>query len=181
MPFIFTGLDLEGVFVIEPVSFYDNRGFFRELYKESDFKAHGISASFVQDNHSFSSKGVLRGLHYQVSPKTQGKLICVISGSVWNVVVDIRKGSPTFLKWTSIELSNENYKMLYMPPGFANGFLVLSDNAHLLYKCTGEYSTELERGIRWDDPDISINWPRTDVIVSERDKNLPYLRDAETL
>ena len=179
MPFKFTKLKLTDLILIEPQVFFDKRGFFLESYKESDFSTHGIDEKFVQDNHSLSKKGVLRGLHYQLSPHAQGKLVRVIKGEVWDVAVDIRKSSHTFLKWDAEELSEENRKMLYIPPGFAHGFVALTDEVHLIYKCTSEYDPALDTGIRWDDPDIGIDWPVKNPLVSENDKKLPYLRDAE--
>lgn len=179
MPFTFTTLDINGLVLIKPHLFPDDRGFFMESYKESEFKKGGITAIFVQDNQSLSNKHVLRGLHYQCAPKAQGKLIRVIKGTVWDVAVDIRRGSPTYKKWTSIELSEENNMMLYIPPGFAHGFVTLSDEAHLLYKCTEEYDQKLDAGIRWDDPDINIAWPVKDPLVSDKDKKLPFFKEIQ--
>jgi dTDP-4-dehydrorhamnose 3,5-epimerase len=146
MPFSFTKLPLDGLVLVEPRVYTDGRGFFLESYKESEFAAAGIDGRFVQDNHSLSRKNVLRGLHFQRAPKAQGKLVRVIKGTVWDVAVDIRKESPTFKRWHGIELSAENGLMLYIPPGFAHGFLALSDEVHLIYKCTEEYDAALDAG-----------------------------------
>ncbi|MBN2040876.1 MAG: dTDP-4-dehydrorhamnose 3,5-epimerase [Spirochaetes bacterium] len=179
MPFKFTNLDLEGLVLVEPMVFPDDRGFFMESYKKSDFAGHGIGFDFVQDNHSLSGKDVVRGLHYQHSPKSQGKLVRVVRGAAWDVAVDIRKNSPNFLKWMSIELSEDNKKMFYIPPGFAHGFLALTHEVHLLYKCTEGYDSSLDAGIRWNDPDIGVEWPVKNPIVSEKDKVLPFIKDAK--
>lgn len=177
MPFKFSRLEM-GVILVDPDVFADERGFFMETYKESDFKRAGIDSTFSQDNHSFSKKGVIRGLHFQRAPMSQGKLVRVISGRVWDVAVDVRMDSPTFRKCLSIELSSENNRMLYIPAGFAHGFLALSDDVHLMYKCTMEYDPRFDAGVRWDDPDIGISWPISKPIVSKKDTNLPLLRDA---
>jgi dTDP-4-dehydrorhamnose 3,5-epimerase len=179
MPFNFIKQEIEGIVLIEPGIFNDERGFFLESYKRSDFAANGIDYNFLQDNHSLSGKHVIRGLHYQRAPKAQGKLVRVMTGAVWDVAVDIRKGSPTYLKWMSFELSGDNRRMLFIPPGFAHGFLALTDNVHLMYKCTEEYDAKLDTGIRWNDPDISVKWPVKDPIVSSKDTMLPLLKDAK--
>jgi dTDP-4-dehydrorhamnose 3,5-epimerase len=179
MALIFEKTSIDGVVVIEPEVFTDERGFFLELYKESDFGKFGINEYFVQDNHSLSNRGVLRGLHYQLPPRTQAKLVYVLSGTVWDVAVDIRRNSSTFKQWVAVELSGENRKRIYIPEGFAHGFLALTDSAHVIYKCTKEYSPEHDCGIRWDDEEIGIAWPVKKPILSDKDKNLPYLRDAE--
>jgi len=178
MPFVFKRLEIPDLILIEPKVFEDERGFFLEAYKYSDFQAFGISEHFLQDNHSRSTKGVLRGLHYQNPPKAQGKLIRVIVGEIFDVAVDIRKGSPTYGKWVGLILSAENKRMLYVPPGFAHGFCVLSDVAEVLYKTTDEYSPKYEAGILWNDPDIGITWPIKDPILSAKDKRWPPLRGA---
>jgi len=177
MPFTFFPGELPGLVIIEPRVFPDDRGFFLETFKESDFTKAGIPGSFVQDNHSRSSRGVLRGLHFQKEPHAQGKLVRVSRGAAWDVAVDLRTGSPAFGKWSALELSEENRRMFYIPPGFAHGFLALEDDTELQYKCTAEYNGDADAGIRWDDPDIAIDWPITDVIVSEKDMRLPYLKD----
>jgi dTDP-4-dehydrorhamnose 3,5-epimerase len=179
MPFNFKKQEIAGLVLIEPKVFTDERGFFLESYKKSDFAANGIRYNFLQDNHSLSKKNVIRGLHYQRDPKGQGKLVRVLMGSVWDVAVDIRKGSPTYLKWMSFELSDDNNKMLFIPPGFAHGFLTLTDNVHLVYKCTEEYDAKLDTGIRWDDPDIGVKWPVKNPVVSQKDMILPLLKDVK--
>jgi dTDP-4-dehydrorhamnose 3,5-epimerase len=178
MPFLFERLEIPDIVLVKPKVFSDQRGFFLETYKYSEFFKNGIKEYFVQDNHSKSVKNVLRGLHYQNNPKAQGKLVRCTKGRVWDVGVDIRKGSPYFGKWVGLELSEENFYMLYIPAGFAHGFCVLSDIAEVQYKCTEEYSIELDSGIRWDDPDININWPIRDPLLSEKDLKLPFLKDA---
>jgi dTDP-4-dehydrorhamnose 3,5-epimerase len=179
MPFMFRAFEIPGPILIQPRVFRDERGYFLETFKKSGFAANGIDENFIQDNHSFSRRNVIRGLHYQLPPAAQAKLVSVVKGSVWDVVVDIRSDSPHYLKWVVAELSGENHTMLFIPPGFAHGFAVLSEDAHLLYKCTSEYTPRQERGIRWDDPQINIDWPVRDPIVSERDQDLPLLKDAE--
>jgi dTDP-4-dehydrorhamnose 3,5-epimerase len=179
MPFIFKRLEIPDVVLIKPKVFGDNRGFFMETYKYSEFKKNGIHYKFVQDNHSKSQKGVLRGLHYQLQPMEQGKLVRCIRGRIWDVVVDIRKGSPWYGKWVAVELSEENKLMLWVPPGFAHGFVALEDDTEVIYKVTKEYSPELERGIIWNDPDIGIKWPVENPILSNKDKNWPLLKNTE--
>ena len=175
MPFEFEKAELEGLFVIRPKVFPDDRGFFLESYKASDFQKARIDVVFVQDNHSSSTRGVLRGLHYQLPPHAQGKLVRVLEGRVWDVAVDIRPESPTFGRWFGIELSAVDHLMFYIPPGFAHGFVTLSETAQFFYKCTAEYDKESEAGIRWDDPQIAVKWPLNDVHVSDRDRGLPLL------
>ena len=177
MPFTFTDGEISGLIIVEPRVFPDDRGFFFESYKQSDFVESGITGPFVQDNHSRSSKGVLRGLHFQHAPHAQGKLVRVTRGRLWDVAVDIRKGSPTFGKWQAVELTEENRLMFYIAPGFAHGFVALEDGTELQYKCTAEYNSRADAGIRWDDPDIGIDWPITDVLVSPKDAKLPFLKD----
>ena len=167
---------LPGVLIIEPKVFGDSRGFFLESYHEQKFKEAGITLPFVQDNHSRSEKGVLRGLHYQLT-FPQGKLIRVTRGEVFDVAVDIRHGSPTFGKWFSTVLSEENHRQVYVPPGFAHGFCVLSETADFLYKCTDFYHPEDEAGILWNDPDLGIHWPIATPTLSEKDKANPGLKD----
>jgi dTDP-4-dehydrorhamnose 3,5-epimerase len=179
MPFEFRKLDIPDVLLITPKVFEDKRGFFVESYKFSEFDLNGIKERFVQDNHSKSTKGVLRGLHYQKNPKSQGKLLRCISGEIFDVAVDIRKNSPSFGKWVGEMLSAENKKMLYIPAGFAHGFLVLSETAELLYKATDEYSPENDRGIIWNDPEICVKWNIDNPIISEKDQILPLLKDAD--
>ena len=175
MPFRFTGAPLSGLLIVEPRVFDDERGFFMETYKESEFAAAGIREHFVQDNHSRSKRGVLRGLHFQKAPHEQGKLVRVVAGRAWDVAVDLRPESKTYKKWFGVELSSDNKKMLYIPGGFAHGFVTLSDEAELVYKCTAEYDKASDGGVRWDDPELAIEWPIRDVIVSEKDAALPRL------
>lgn len=178
MPFEFKRLGIPDVILIIPKVFSDERGFFMETFKLSEFKTNGISYNFLQDNHSKSKKGVLRGLHYQLNPKPQGKLIRCIQGRIWDVAVDIRRSSPTYSKWVAAELSEENRYMLWIPPGFAHGFVALEDS-QVLYKTTCEYEPSLERGILWKDQTINIEWPISQPILSDRDSRLPLLRYAE--
>jgi dTDP-4-dehydrorhamnose 3,5-epimerase len=173
MSFSFRPLRLPGLILAKPQIFPDERGFLTETYKRSIFATQGINVEFAQDMHSFSTKGVLRGLHYQMSPCAQGKLVHVVGGIIWDVVVDIRPESPSYGKWEGIELSEENRYMLWIPPGFAHGFVVLSEAALVVYKCSTEYSKPHERGIRWNDTAIDIRWPITDVIMSDKDRILP--------
>jgi len=179
MPFLFKNLAVPDIILIEPKKFSDDRGFFMETYKHSDFARNGVREYFVQDNYSRSSRGVLRGLHYQKNPYAQGKLVQCLKGRIFDAAVDIRKGSPAFGNWVGVELSEENSRMLYVPPGFAHGFLVLSDTADVLYKCTEEYSPDSDRGVIWNDPDIHIQWPVREPILSDKDKRHPFLRDAD--
>ncbi len=150
-----------------------------ETYKYSDFVQHGIKENFVQDNYSRSSRGVLRGLHYQKDPHAQGKLVQCLRGKIFDVAVDMRKNSPTFRRWVSAELSEDNGFILYVPPGFAHGFIVINESADVIYKCTREYSPENDRGIIWNDPDLNILWPVKDPVLSEKDEKHPLLRDAD--
>ena len=178
MPFTFEKTPIDGLIIIKPRIFPDGRGFFCETYKESDFAANGISEKFVQDNHSSSVKGVLRGLHFQNPPFAQGKLVRATRGCVWDVAVDIRRNSPTFGKWFGIQLDDVDRTMFYIPPGFAHGFVTLSDTAEFQYKCTAEYNKDSEAGIIWNDPQIGISWPLTDVTVSDKDAVLPVLEKS---
>jgi len=175
--FIFSKCDIEGLYVIEPRIFGDERGYFMETYNYEDFKAAGLPMVFVQDNQSMSKKGVLRGLHFQ-KKYPQGKLVRVLSGTVYDVAVDLRRNSKTYGKYYGVILSGENKKMFYIPEGFAHGFLVLTESAEFTYKCTDFYHPEDEGGIIWNDPDIGIEWPISDslgVLLSEKDKKLPRL------
>lgn len=172
--FKFTETGIQGLMIIEPMVFGDNRGYFMETYNYNQFKEAGMDMVFVQDNQSKSKKGVLRGLHFQAK-HPQGKLVRVLSGEVFDVGVDLRKGSPTFGKWYGVILSGENRKQFYVPEGFAHGFVVLSDEAEFAYKCTDFYHPEDEVGIIWNDPTIGIEWPLEgleEVILSEKDKKL---------
>ena len=179
MPFIFRKLRIPEVISIDTKIFTDNRGFFEEIYKYSEFKKNGIGERFVQENHSFSKKNVLRGLHYQTRPKAQGKLVRCIHGKIFDVAVDLRKSSPFYLKWVSEILSENNKRQLYIPKGFVHGFCVLSNEAEVIYSCTNEYRKENEAGIRWNDPSINISWPISKPILSEKDMNYPFLKIHE--
>lgn len=182
MPFEFERCDIEGLVVVTPKVFGDNRGFFLETYSKKAFAEGGITAEFVQDNHSKSKRGVLRGLHFQ-KRKAQGKLVRVTAGRVLDVAVDLRRDSPTFGKWKSVELSAENKKMFYIPEGFAHGFLTLEDNTEFQYKCTDDYAPEYDSGILWNDPDVNIDWKfaeygltEADLDFSEKDKKQQTFR-----
>lgn len=173
---------LDGVLEIVPVRFGDARGFFSETYNASRLAKAGIDLAFVQDNHSLSARrGVLRGLHYQLPPHAQDKLVRVVRGAIFDVAVDIRKGSPTFAKWVGVELSAEKWNQLLVPKGFAHGFVTLTENTEVVYKVTDYYSPEQDRSIRYDDPDIAINWPVTDgeLQLSDKDMAAPRLLNAE--
>jgi len=179
MPFTFKKLEIPEVILVEPKVSEDDRGFFMETYKMPDFVASGIKESFVQDNFSRSSRGVLRGLHYQSPPFTQGKLVRVVRGEIFDVAVDIRRGSPTYGKWVSAILSEKNKNMLYIPEGFAHGFCVLSEIAEVAYKSTGIYSPQSEAGIAWNDETLSIEWPVKEPFLSEKDRKWPTLKEAD--
>ena len=179
MPFQFHRLEIPDVILVEAQRFGDDRGFFLETFKRSAFAAAGIDEAFVQDNYSRSAQSVLRGLHYQIHPSAQGKLVRVVRGEVFDVAVDIRRGSPTFGQWVSMRLSETQSRMLYIPPGFAHGFCVLSEHADLCYKVTAEYAREHERGILWNDPAIGVAWPIAEPVLSTKDAQLPLLQDAE--
>lgn len=179
----FRPLGLNGAFEILPDKFGDGRGFFSETYNARTFAEHGIETEFVQDNHSFSAaKGVLRGLHFQTPPFAQDKLVRVARGRVYDVLVDLRKGSPTFKKWTGIEVSAEKWNQVLVPKGFAHGFLTLEDNTEFLYKVSAFYSRECDRSIRFDDPEIGVVWPDSGsgFILSEKDEGAPLLAEVET-
>ncbi|WP_084455136.1 dTDP-4-dehydrorhamnose 3,5-epimerase [Comamonas composti] len=170
------------VMVIEPRVFGDERGFFMESFNQKAFnEATGTNLEFVQDNHSRSSRGVLRGLHYQLPPHAQGKLVRVTQGAVFDVAVDVRKQSPSFGKWVGVELNSKNHKQLWIPPGFAHGFLVLSEIADFLYKTTEYYAPDFDRGVLWRDSIIGIQWPKleADFLLSTKDENQPLLSSAE--
>lgn len=167
------------VLLIEPDVFRDTRGFFMETFHAGKFRQHGLPETFVQDNHSRSTRGVLRGLHYQLE-HPQGKLVRAATGEIFDVAVDIRKGSPHFGKWAAAVLSEENSHQLYIPPGFAHGFCVLSEQADFMYKCTDLYAPGDEYGIAWNDPAIGIEWPALDYLLSDKDQRNPGLRDSGT-
>ena len=177
MPFIFKNLDLEGVILITPKVFNDSRGYFLETFKASDFYAAGIKENFVQDNHSQSTKNVLRGIHFQMHPKPQGKLVRCVKGKIFDVAVDLNPKSPTYLNWVGVELSEDNKQMLYIPPGFGHGFSTLSDIAEINYKCTAEYDFNLDAGISWKDPQINIDWKIKNPLISKKDEKLPSLKE----
>jgi len=168
------------VLLVEPDIFRDERGFFMESFHAGKYTQHGLPGSFLQDNHSRSSRGVLRGLHYQLE-HPQGKLVRVVTGEVLDVAVDIRKGSPHFGEVVSVVLSADDPRQLYIPPGFAHGFCTLSEQADFLYKCTELYAPGDEYGIAWDDPDIAINWPQMDFFLSDKDRQNPKLCDSDNL
>ncbi|WP_127489958.1 dTDP-4-dehydrorhamnose 3,5-epimerase [Paenibacillus ehimensis] len=171
---------LEGVVIVEPAVFGDNRGFFMESYNSEKFKKLGIDYDFVQDNHSLSVEtGVLRGLHYQLNPKAQTKLVRVAAGAIYDVAVDIRKGSPTFGQWVGVIISAANKRQLLVPKGFAHGFCTLVPNTEVLYKVDEFYSPEHDRGIAWNDPELGIDWPTANPILSDKDGKHPVLKDAE--
>lgn len=179
MPFTFEKLAIEEVMLVKPKIFSDDRGFFMELFKESEFAKNGINTKFIQDNFSYSVKYTLRGLHYQNPPQAQAKLVTALEGKIFDVAVDIRKSSPTYGKWVGEILSKENHHMLYIPKGFAHGFCVLSDTADVLYKVDSEYSPEHDRGIVWNDPQINVSWPIKKPLLSQKDSKLPLLKDAD--
>ena len=177
MPFSFEKLDLAGAVLITPRVFPDDRGFFMETYKASDFAAEGIPDTFVQENHSASTRRVLRGLHFQTGPDAQAKLVQAVQGTIFDVYVDLREDSPTFMQWHGEILSSENNAMLYIPSWCAHGFCVLSEDAQVRYKVTREYAPHAEGGIAWDDPQIGIEWPITEPLLAEKDKAWPRLVD----
>jgi dTDP-4-dehydrorhamnose 3,5-epimerase len=179
MPFEFIRSSIPDVLIIDPRVFSDERGFFMETYKRSEFAAQGIAETLVQSNHSKSSKGTLRGLHYQNPPKPQGKLIRALGGEIYDVAVDIRNGSPTFSKWVAVTLSAKSKRMLYVPAGFAHGFCVISDEAEVQYMTTEEYAPDLEAGIIWNDTDLAIDWPVAEPVLSPRDRAWPPLKRAD--
>jgi len=167
---------LSGIIVLEPKVFGDKRGFFLETFRADRLCDAGITEPFVQDNHSRSGQGVLRGLHYQLI-QPQGKLVRVAQGAVFDVAVDVRLGSPTFGQWYGTTLDEESMRMMYVPPGFAHGYLVLSKVADFIYKCTHYYHPDSEQGIRWNDPQIGIQWPLSDVFLSDKDRKNPHLKN----
>lgn len=179
MPFTFEDTPLQGVKIVTPRVFPDGRGSFFESYKRSEFAKAGIDTEFVQDNHSVSEGAVVRGLHYQKDPHSQAKLLRVLQGAIYDVVVDIRKGSPDYGRWFAVELSAENRKMIYVPAGFAHGFAGLSGHVEILYKVSKEYCRESEAGIIWNDPSLGIPWPVKDPVLSAKDACLSPLSAAD--
>lgn len=177
MPFQFEKTHIPDVILVKPKSFKDERGLFLESYKFSEFHNNGIEGFFTQDNHSFSIKNVIRGIHFQKSPKEQGKLVRCVKGKIFDVAVDLRLHSPTYKKWFGCELSEDNKHMLYVPEGFGHGFSVLSKLAEVIYKCTSEYNPSLDSGIRYDDPDLAIKWHVKKPILSQKDLDLPHLKE----
>ncbi|HSV43685.1 MAG TPA: dTDP-4-dehydrorhamnose 3,5-epimerase, partial [Candidatus Bathyarchaeia archaeon] len=175
----FKKLSIPDVILITPDVYKDQRGFFFESYRSSDFEKNSIGCRFVQTNHSRSERNVLRGLHYQLRSSAQAKMVHVNSGELFDVAVDIRKGSPYYGQWVGETLSGANKKMLYIPPGFAHGFCVLSETAEIMYYCSSEYAPACERGIIYNDPDIAIDWPVKNPILSDKDSKLPLLKNAE--
>ena len=179
MPFSFKRLSISDIILVEPQSFSDDRGFFFESFKESEFLSCCIDKKFIQDNFSHSIRRVIRGLHFQKHPKAQAKLVSVLKGEIFDVAVDIRKNSPTYGKWISEILSENNHKLLYIPEGFAHGFCVLSEEADVFYKVSNEYSPEHEHGIIWSDPKLNIDWPISKPIISSDDSKLPLFENLE--
>lgn len=179
MSFDFESLAIPDVVIVRSTRYPDPRGWFAETYRRSAFERAGIDAQFVQDNLARSSRGVLRGLHYQLPPVPQGKLVGVVSGRIFDVAVDLRAGSATYGTWVGRTLDADSGELIWIPPGFAHGYLVLSDSAAVSYKTTAEYAPDLNRGVRWDDPDIGVEWPIADPVLSERDRVLPPLATAD--
>jgi dTDP-4-dehydrorhamnose 3,5-epimerase len=179
MPFQFFETRLSGIILVEFKVFADERGFFMETYKRSEFAAYGIAESFVQSNQSRSSRGTVRGLHFQKPPQAQAKLVRALAGEIFDVVVDMRAGSPTYGKWHGVLLSGAIPQMLYIPAGFAHGFCVTSEIADVVYMTSAEYAPSLEGGIFWNDPDLKIDWPVRDPQLSNRDRDWPRLKDVD--
>ncbi len=176
--FRFYKSSLDGLLLIEPTVFEDERGFFLESYNKTDFSAAGITENFIQDNHSYSKKGILRGLHYNLGAGS-AKFVKCIEGNIFDVAVDVRIGSATFGQWESVMLSGDNKNALYLPPGFAHGFCVIGESAHVVYKTDKYFDPALDGGIRWNDPEIGIQWPLDNPIVSKRDDSLPFLKNIK--
>ena len=179
MPFTFAKLALPDVVAVRTEVFIDERGRFAETFRASAFREIGLSGTFVQHNHSVSRREVLRGLHYQLRPAAQGKLIRVVSGKIYDVAVDLRRSSAHFGRWVAVTLTAGPDAMVYVPDGFAHGFCVMSDEAEVTYYCTAEYAPELERGIIWNDPNLAIDWPASAPLLSDKDKKYPAFKDAE--
>lgn len=177
-----TETSLKDVYVIEPQVFGDARGWFMESWSEKKLKEYGIDNEWVQDNHSYSAqKGVLRGLHYQLNPCCQAKIVRCTRGEIWDIAVDIRKGSPQYGKWVGVKLTGENKKQLYIPRGFAHGFITLSDDVEVQYKADNYYAPECDGNIRWDDPEIGVEWPMEPTILSDKDAKAPLLKERTNL
>jgi dTDP-4-dehydrorhamnose 3,5-epimerase len=174
----FTVTEIPGVIVVEPAVYRDDRGFFLETFQAETYRAGGIEAAFVQDNHSYSKRGTLRGLHAQ-NPDPQGKLLRVIAGEIFDVVVEARRGSPVYGRFVTAVLSADNFKQIYVPPGLLHGFVVTSDSAHVEYKCTAYYRPDAEFSVAWNDPDLAIPWPIDEPILSRKDAAAPRLRDVQ--
>lgn len=172
---IFKETHLKGAFIVEPERIEDTRGFFARAWCKNEFDTHGLNSRFVQCNISFNkNRGILRGMHYQATPHEEIKLVRCTKGTIYDAIVDLRQGSPTYLKWIGVELTEQNHKMLYVPEGFAHGYQTLSDNTEVFYQVSQFYSPESERGVRWDDPAFGIKWPEIDnLVISEKDKNWP--------
>lgn len=177
----FSKTQFEGVWLIEPRAIDDNRGFFMEVYLKREFEKYGIDVEFLQDNHSYTkSKGTVRGMHFQVNPAAQSKLIRVIRGEILNAVVDVRQSSPTYGQWMTVAISAESKKQLFVPKGFANGYCTLADDTDISYKVDNYYAPEHDRAFRWNDPAVGIEWPASDPILSERDRNAPVLAEVDS-
>lgn len=179
MSITITHLEIPDLLLLKTAVNSDPRGSLQEVFKMSEFTAHRVPTAFVQDTLSHSRKHVLRGLHYQRSPMVQAKLVCCLRGEIYDVAADLRKSSPTFGKWAAQTLSGESGEMLFIPEGFAHGFLVLSDDAVVFYKCSSEYAPRYEGGVRWNDPRLAIQWPSVPVMLSEKDRHLPFLGDLQ--
>ena len=179
MEFTFEPLAIPDVVLARPSRYVDERGFFQESYRESAFAEAGLEAHFVQDNLARSTRGVLRGLHFSIPPAAQAKLVGTMSGRIFDVAVDLRVGSPTYAKWVGATLDADSGELLWIPQGFAHGYVVLSDVADVYYKCTEEYRPELDRGVMWNDPTIGVEWPVTDPTVSAKDREQPSLEDCD--
>ncbi|MBN2311018.1 MAG: dTDP-4-dehydrorhamnose 3,5-epimerase [Candidatus Hydrogenedentes bacterium] len=180
MPVHFSETELDGVLIVECGVFRDERGFFSETYNQDIWHAAGFTRPFVQDNLSLSVKGTLRGLHYQILPHGMGKLVRAVTGAVFDVAVDLRRGSPTFGRWIGQTLSAENGLALWVPEGFAHGFVALEDDTYVYYKCTGTHAPEAERALRYNDPDVGVDWPTAPTVISDKDAAAPLLGEVET-
>ncbi len=180
MSFRFRSMEIPGMILVETTRHEDGRGFFQETYRRSLFRDGGIDVEFVQDNFARSTGGVLRGLHFQLPPRAQGKLVTVLRGRVFDVGVDLRVDSPTYGRWEGVTLDGSEGSLLYLPPGLGHGYAVLSEEADLAYKVTAEYAPEMDTGIRWDDPGLGIEWPLVEPVLSTKDRELPFLEDFDS-